>query len=931
MASSSRNNENSVDWLSKPGYNPDKEADMAAFVHKYANMDMNSDIEQRRQEFAAMEAEGDAMVALINKFLPPELQYRQETTDALLIDIWTEEAYTFEEPGEPTTLQDHHDTLNSILEPGGMFKSRAPTSPDKIAKLHWKYGDDCTNESDRVCTVCASIRFERQLCVSKMTHASYGVNLAEAWKNINCPMCRLLIACISKHPSVSSPPWGDDTMILLRLETFTSATAISLKNNQTAVQSFAHPRRFYATLIDGKTFEGQGKSFVTRYPAVDERYGIQLVRSPVPDPRPYSWFGLGKKMRTTHLDYSLLKAWDKKCFEEHGPACKRHTGTQSGLPFEGFRVIDVKERRVITAPEGCSYVALSYVWGKTKQLRNTKETRQRLMSPNGLDPAFDDISPGIKDAMMLCAQFSRYLWVDALCIWQDEKEDKSYQIQNMDQVYLCAALTIVAASAPGAHCPLPGVRPKSRSGIQHLELVGNVILSNIQPQFRPAVSASPWHSRGWTLQEYNLSKRMLILTEDQAFWHCGSATWYEDAELEVEPPTQNGFRHEGLNLEEKGAWETYKALADSYVSRDLTEQSDAENCVQGILNQLEPKLGKFFHAVPESHLPGCILWDWPRHREDIEFERRRHFPTWSWVTYAVPLNTIGTKPKPVLSEAWYQDSRTRMRMGGDTVCATVEYFRYTEDGMPVKLETSAYQSLLDPEFVKYLGDRVFRPVPAFRIQFYATQKEGARFASQVTVPDRKNPGGKKKGGLRALFRSKKDKKQDKQDTAGPEKEAEDQRNAIINRGIVLHIVFKPLLPRMLGFWAETMSVCIFFPDPTTDIDDPRCTISVDAERKHILGKCLLSADTVELARAGQGEPIVIEVAVVARDVSSGPHLNLPRKFGWYYHGIILHRCFGEVGTHEGFLAEKIGVVRDMDADVWHEATNQKNWQHVLLV
>ena len=131
---------------------------------------------------------------------------------------------------------------------------------------------------------------------------------------------------------------------------------------------------------------------------------------------------------------------------------------------------------------------------------------------------------------------------------------------------------------------MPGVRPKSRSPIQHFELVGNVILSNIQPQFKPAVLDGVWSTRGWTLQEYQLSKRMLILTDDQVFWHCGTATWYEDAELEFEPPVEITFRHKGLGREGP-TWTAYKDLVDSYVTRDLSHQTDGENCVAGILNQ----------------------------------------------------------------------------------------------------------------------------------------------------------------------------------------------------------------------------------------------------------------------------------------------------------------------------------------------------------
>ena len=39
-----------------------------------------------------------------------------------------------------------------------------------------------------------------------------------------------------------------------------------------------------------------------------------------------------------------------------------------------------------------------------------------------------------------------YLWVDSLCIIQDDKEDKRLQIQDIDNIYGSATLCIVAAN-----------------------------------------------------------------------------------------------------------------------------------------------------------------------------------------------------------------------------------------------------------------------------------------------------------------------------------------------------------------------------------------------------------------------------------------------------------------------------------------------------
>jgi Heterokaryon incompatibility protein (HET) len=72
-------------------------------------------------------------------------------------------------------------------------------------------------------------------------------------------------------------------------------------------------------------------------------------------------------------------------------------------------------------------------------------------------------SKTIKGAIRVCQDIGiRYLWVDALCITQDDNDpEKMRQIKNLHHIYMNASVTIVATFGDSANAGLPGVDPDS--------------------------------------------------------------------------------------------------------------------------------------------------------------------------------------------------------------------------------------------------------------------------------------------------------------------------------------------------------------------------------------------------------------------------------------------------------------------------------------
>jgi hypothetical protein len=65
------------------------------------------------------------------------------------------------------------------------------------------------------------------------------------------------------------------------------------------------------------------------------------------------------------IDFSILRGWLQSCKAHSTNTCSPDVFALDHVP--GFRVLDCITAEVIEAPAGCSYVALSYVWGSGQQ------------------------------------------------------------------------------------------------------------------------------------------------------------------------------------------------------------------------------------------------------------------------------------------------------------------------------------------------------------------------------------------------------------------------------------------------------------------------------------------------------------------------------------------------------------------------------------
>jgi hypothetical protein len=113
------------------------------------------------------------------------------------------------------------------------------------------------------------------------------------------------------------------------------------------------------------------------------------------------------------------------------------------------RVIDVsthvKDVRLYeTQNESDYYVSLSHCWGKARAITTTSET----LVKNSQIITWDCLPKTFQDAVTIVRRLGlKYLWIDSLCIIQDDPEDWSRESGKMVAVYQNAYLTIAATKS----------------------------------------------------------------------------------------------------------------------------------------------------------------------------------------------------------------------------------------------------------------------------------------------------------------------------------------------------------------------------------------------------------------------------------------------------------------------------------------------------
>ncbi|KAK0611206.1 heterokaryon incompatibility protein-domain-containing protein [Immersiella caudata] len=396
----------------------------------------------------------------------------------------------------------------------------------------------------------------------------------------------------------------------------------------------------------------------------------------------WEWAGLIPKLTpdfgSTASEKSLewTREMLKKCEETH---TKVHCNKKF-RPRLPTRILDVGTgpwhpqqdiKLYVTKKETQRYMCLSHCWGTVKTIKTTtanfSEFQKRIR--------WDNLPLTFQDAVHFTRRLGfRYLWIDSLCIVQDDINDWKRESVKMAEVYQGAALTIAAAVAKGDDYGLHSSAANAFPPIHTLEWPGvhggqihfseyafngkdKHIDSVFHKDSRVQSDEFPLLSRGWVVQERLLSRRFLLFTSHELIWECGQESTCEcESDRKIirsQPMTSEHFpkdefwRQFALPLMEQGTgdfgcgtWQgrTWRQLVTYFVRRNLTMPTDRLAAISGMAKEFHARRKcRYIAGLWEDTFVYDLAWG---SEGPLEDRKGRVFPpqapSWSWASVQNP-------------------------------------------------------------------------------------------------------------------------------------------------------------------------------------------------------------------------------------------------------------------------------------------------------
>ncbi|KAJ3455168.1 hypothetical protein MRS44_013768 [Fusarium solani] len=268
-----------------------------------------------------------------------------------------------------------------------------------------------------------------------------------------------------------------------------------------------------------------------------------------------------------------------------------------------------------------TWAALTYCWGGPQKIKTTTQNVTARYSGFLLS----DLPLTIRDALSVCRRLAiSHIWIDSLCIIQDDQNDKAPELAKMPEIYQGALVTISASCALACtegflhdRSPyLPGVAFPLKNQ-DNYDIAQVISIDGFKEE--------PIDARAWTFQEQVLSKRVLEYGTQENEFLCRRSRKEERFRLCPDSASPREYLLTDQLVDQ----------VSQYSSRSLTFQHDTLNAIAGAASRFAEASGlpptEYIVGLWRPMLISGLLWHTAGHEAQKE-NNTWIAPSWSWAS-----------------------------------------------------------------------------------------------------------------------------------------------------------------------------------------------------------------------------------------------------------------------------------------------------------
>ncbi|KAI1125775.1 hypothetical protein F5Y10DRAFT_294354 [Nemania abortiva] len=333
----------------------------------------------------------------------------------------------------------------------------------------------------------------------------------------------------------------------------------------------------------------------------------------------------------------ILREWLQICDEDHDCHQSSASRAQGPLPT---RLLDIGNDastiiRLVDDPSGITkpYIALSFLQGNSFGFKPSYDQYR-------LGVLFSELPATIRDAVQITRSLGiHHLWVDALCITQDDENDVAQRIEDVFSSAYCRLAPVPSRSIYDGMDP----HRNSRACLRIQDSEGRIIyISQFIDHFSLNVDNSFRNRSGWDPLERALSRRTIYFTGFQVYMECGKGVrcetlgripWNKASFLGDSHFPTNALRYfggSGILL--------YQNLYQLCSRLDFDIIQHRAKAIAPLEERLALALGTVCaYGIVERYLLATLMWfskpDPESDTRRIDYPAGGEIPSWSWMAY----------------------------------------------------------------------------------------------------------------------------------------------------------------------------------------------------------------------------------------------------------------------------------------------------------